>query len=40
MEEKFRQQIKKGVLDMIVLRLVAEKPTYGYEIIQERIFSS
>ncbi len=35
MEEKFRQQIKKGVLDMIVLRLVAEKPTYGYEIIQE-----
>lgn len=35
MEDRFRQQIKKGVLDMVVLGLVAEKSTYGYEIIQE-----
>ena len=35
MEDRFRQQIKKGVLDMVVLGLVAEKPTYGYEILQE-----
>lgn len=35
MEEKFIRQIKKGVLDMIVLRLVTAKDTYGYEIIQE-----
>ena len=27
--------MKKGVLDMVVLKLVEEKETYGYEIIQE-----
>ena len=35
MEEKFIRQMKKGVLDMVVLKLVEEKETYGYEIIQE-----
>lgn len=35
MEGRFVQQMKKGVLDMIVLRYVAEKDTYGYELLQK-----
>ena len=35
MSEKFVQQMKKGVLDMTVLKLIVEKDTYGYEILQE-----
>ena len=35
MDSRFARQMKKGVLDMVVLRLVAEKETYGYELIQE-----
>ena len=34
MDNKFAQQLKRGVLDMVVLRLVQEKSTYGYEILQ------
>ena len=33
MEDRFTQQLKKGVLEMLVLKLVCEKPTYGYELI-------
>ena len=29
MSEKFVQQMKKGVLDMTVLKLIVEKDTYG-----------
>lgn len=28
------QQLKKGVLELIVLRIISEGDTYGYEIIQ------
>lgn len=35
MTEKFVQQMKKGVLDMVVLKVLAEKDNYGYEILQE-----
>ena len=35
MEEKFAQQLKKGVLDMVVLKLISKKQTYGYELLQE-----
>lgn len=35
MENRFAQQIKKGVLDMIVLKLISERDTYGYELIQQ-----
>ncbi len=28
-------QMKKGVLDMLVLKLLASEPKYGYQIIQE-----
>lgn len=31
--QRFAQQLKKGVLEMLVLRLLAEKPSHGYELI-------
>lgn len=33
MEDRFSQQLKKGVLEMLVLRLVCTQPTYGYELL-------
>ena len=33
METRFEGQLKKGVLGMLVLGLVAEKASYGYELI-------
>lgn len=33
MEDRFSQQLKKGVLEMLVLQLICEKPTYGYELL-------
>ena len=33
MEDRFAQQLKKGVLEMLVLELICEKPTYGYELL-------
>ena len=35
MEQKFAQQLKKGVLDLVVLSLILKKQRYGYEILQE-----
>ena len=35
MEEKFAQQLKKGVLDMVVLKLISQRQTYGYELLQK-----
>lgn len=35
MNEKYVRQMKKGVLDMLVLKLLAEKPKYGYQLIAE-----
>ena len=32
--ERFARQLKKGVLEMVVLRLLAEQPSHGYELIQ------
>ena len=32
MEEKYRQQFKKGALEMVLLSVVARGKTYGYEI--------
>ena len=34
MEDRFIQQLKKGVLEMLVLRLICRESTYGYELIQ------
>ena len=30
MEDRFSQQLKKGILEMLVLMLVCREPTYGY----------
>lgn len=33
MEDRFAQQLKKGVLEMLVLKLVCARATYGYELL-------
>lgn len=33
MEDRFTQQLKKGVLEMLVLELICDQPTYGYELL-------
>ena len=33
MEDKFSQQLKKGALEMLVLKLVCDGPTYGYQLL-------
>lgn len=35
MEDKFSQQLKKGVLEMLVLKVVCTGPTYGYELLSK-----
>lgn len=34
MSVQFERQIKKGVLEMLVLNLIYDKPMYGYQLIQ------
>lgn len=33
MEDRFLQQLKKGVLEMLVLEIICEESTYGYELM-------
>lgn len=33
MDDRFSQQLKKGVLEMLVLDLLCRKPAYGYELL-------
>lgn len=33
MEDRFAQQLKKGVLEMLVLQVICQRPTYGYELL-------
>ena len=33
MESRFSRQMKKGVLEMLVLGLVCEQPGHGYELL-------
>lgn len=35
MNDKYEKQMKKGVLEMLVLSLLCQEPKYGYQIIQE-----
>ncbi len=35
MNDKYEKQMKKGVLEMLVLKLLLNEPKYGYQIIQE-----
>lgn len=33
MDDRFLQQLKKGVLELLVLEMVCKGPTYGYELL-------
>lgn len=33
MEDRLLQQLKKGVLEMLVLEIICQKSTYGYELM-------
>ena len=33
MEDKILQQLKRGVLELLVLELLCRKPSYGYELL-------
>ena len=35
MEDRFLQQLKKGVLEMLVLNILCQKSSYGYELMSE-----
>jgi PadR family transcriptional regulator PadR len=35
LDSRFSQQLKKGVLEMLVLDLICRKPAYGYELLTE-----
>lgn len=35
LEDKFLQQLKRGIFEMLTLQLISEKPTYGYELLSE-----
>ena len=35
MDDRFLQQLKKGVLEMLVLALICAAPAYGYELLQK-----
>lgn len=35
MQQRFAQQMKKGALDMLVLKLLEHKEKYGYQLIVE-----
>lgn len=35
MYEKYESQMKKGALDMLVLKLLLDEPKYGYQLINE-----
>ena len=35
MEDRFSQQLKKGVLEMLVLKLICQRPTYGYDLLSQ-----
>ena len=33
MEDRLLQQLKKGVLELLVLEIICQEPTYGYELM-------
>lgn len=35
MDDRFAQQLKKGVLEMLVLDVVCTQPTYGYDLLAQ-----
>lgn len=35
MDNRFTQQLKKGVLELLVLKLICREATYGYELLTQ-----
>lgn len=35
METRFDRELKKGVLEMLVLKLICARPTYGYDLLNQ-----
>lgn len=35
MNQRYEQQMKKGILDMLILKLLMQEEKYGYRLIQE-----
>lgn len=35
MEDRFSQQLKKGILEMLVLDLICDAPNYGYDLLNQ-----
>lgn len=35
MDDRFEQQLKKGVLEMLVLALICQQPSYGYRLLTQ-----
>ena len=35
MNQKYERQLKKGVLDMLILKLLEQEAKYGYQLILE-----
>ncbi len=35
MDDRFLQQLKKGVLEMLALKLICTQPAYGYELLTQ-----
>ena len=35
MGDRFSQQLKKGILEMLVLKLICDAPNYGYELLNQ-----
>ena len=35
MDSRFAQQLKKGVLELLVLKLISRQATYGYELLTQ-----
>ena len=35
MENRFERQLKRGALELLVLSLVCERPSHGYELLSE-----
>ena len=33
MDDKFMQQLKRGILELLVLQMICRKPAYGYELL-------
>jgi PadR family transcriptional regulator PadR len=35
LEDRYERQLKKGALEIVILRLIEKRPSYGYELLTE-----